>query len=187
MIYFTGLARSCIIQPLKEIILKAIHKVALVWALLCSATVHATVVGKQHSVKPTSKNVECVANAVYYEAKSEPLIGKAAVAWVIVNRVKHGFAPDPCSVVYQSRSTKAGKKSCEFSWVCNKKRIPIDKRGEQYQESVAVAKDVLNFNKYSGIVSTNTLFFHSKQVRPRWKMRVAKVIGNHVFYSVRTT
>src|SRR6202007_2378317 len=53
--------------------------------------------------KPRAKAEKCLADAVYFEARGEPLKGQQAVAQVVMNRVFSGYYPnDVCGVVYQN-------------------------------------------------------------------------------------
>jgi spore germination cell wall hydrolase CwlJ-like protein len=64
---------------------------------------------------PTSE-LNCLAAAVYYEARGEALAGRAAVAQVVLNRVHRGaFPKSVCGVVFQGQRDGA----CQFSFACN--------------------------------------------------------------------
>ena len=137
------------------------------------------------------KQLKCLADNIYYEAGSETLNGKAAVARVVINRVHHGFASTPCNVVYQSTTIKKLDedtlneyyvKLCQFSWVCEKRKA-INENDIRYQKSKEVAYDVLATDAYADIVPKTTLFFHNLSVDPMWPYRQVAKIGNHIFYS----
>ena len=137
------------------------------------------------------KQLICLANAIYYEAGGESTAGKAAVARVVINRVNHGFASNPCKVVYQSivrtkidEYTQEEKlvKLCQFSWVCEDKPKPSE-NNSAYQKSKQVAYNVLAFDAYTEVVPKTTLFFHNLTVDPMWPYHKVKQIGNHIFYS----
>jgi hypothetical protein len=69
--------------------------------------------GAQNSVR----DVDCLTAAVYYEARGETAAGQAAVAQVVLNRVRHpAFPKTVCGVVYQGVHTGNG---CQFSFACN--------------------------------------------------------------------
>ena len=132
----------------------------------------------------SSKHVHCIATAIYWEAAHEPYLGQIAVARVIMNRVIHGFASNPCAVVYQTTTNFVNdqpQKTCQFSWHCEGKTIP--KNNHKYQEAVNIATQVLEENKWSELFPNNILFFHNTSVNPKWKHRRAMTIGNHIFYS----
>jgi spore germination cell wall hydrolase CwlJ-like protein len=136
-----------------------------------------------------AKQLRCLAYNIYYEAGGESEQGKAAVARVVMNRVKHGFAKSPCAVIYQSMNVSRivaeaeikTVKVCQFSWVCENKGSP-NKQSKSYKQSERIAYQVLANNAYKQIVSANTLFFHNLHVSPNWNHTIHKQIGNHIFY-----
>jgi hypothetical protein len=137
-----------------------------------------------------SKQLNCLTKNIYYEAGSESELGKAAVARVTINRVKHGsFANTPCAVVYQSTTvplaTTEGEtkmiKLCQFSWVCGDVRKP-NPQDPRYKESERIAYQVLAYDAYKNIIPNTTLFFHSVFISPNWPYKQVKRIGNHIFY-----
>jgi spore germination cell wall hydrolase CwlJ-like protein len=69
-----------------------------------------------HPVAVNRSELDCLAAAVYYEARGENLSGRAAVAQVVLNRVRRAaFPKSVCGVVYQGRRDG----DCQFSFVCN--------------------------------------------------------------------
>jgi spore germination cell wall hydrolase CwlJ-like protein len=137
-----------------------------------------------------TKQLQCLADNIYYEAGGEPTEGKAAVARVVLNRVNHGFAPTPCKVVYQTTTVKRTNeeteetfwiKVCQFSWVCEGKGNP-NRNSHRYQSSLQVAKDVLIYDKYKDILPKTVLFFHNTSIVNHYPHEVVKRIGNHIFY-----
>jgi spore germination cell wall hydrolase CwlJ-like protein len=140
--------------------------------------------------KEVDKNqLQCLADNIFYEAGSEPIEGKAAVARVVLNRVNHGFAPTPCKVVYQTTTVKRTNdfdeifwiKVCQFSWVCEGKGNP-NRNSQHYQSSLQVAKDVLIYDKYKEVIPKTVLFFHNTSIHNPWPHEVVARIGNHIFY-----
>jgi len=130
-----------------------------------------------------SKQYDCLATAIYHEARGEPLTGMAAVARVVINRVKHGYAKDVCSVVHQSTIIR-GRRFCQFSWACAKK--VVNYTDCKFHEAMAIAKNVIDHDAYSGLISASTLFFHSVQCSPLSQKRYVQVarIGRHRFYQL---
>ena len=144
---------------------------------------------KPHTMKnfPSMDQVKCLATNIYYEARREPVQGQAAVARVVVNRVKYGFASTPCKVIYQVTYFNKGierpnVKVCQFSWVCEGVGKP-NERDPNYQRAMKIAYEVLALDRYKEVVPKNTLFFHATHVDPNWPYRRVKQIGNHIFYS----
>lgn len=136
------------------------------------------------------KQLQCLAQNIYYEAGSESTEGKAAVARVVMNRVQHGFERNPCRVVHQTyyvtkqdidTEEMVKVKLCQFSWVCENKGSPNTK-SKRYQSSLQVAYDVLAYDAYRDIIPRTVLFFHAVHTSPGWTYRRVKQIGNHIFY-----
>jgi spore germination cell wall hydrolase CwlJ-like protein len=115
---------------------------------------------------------ECLAIAIYYESKSEPLAGQLAVGEVVVNRARSGRFPSSlCGVV---------KQRGQFSFVRGG-RLPSVPRGSlQWKKAVAIAHIVRNDMADSD--APRALFFHARHVSPRWKLTRVAAVGNHIFY-----
>jgi hypothetical protein len=115
---------------------------------------------------------QCLASAVYFESRGEPLAGQLAVAEVILNRVKSGrFRSTICDVV---------KQPSQFSFV-RRGVIPEPKRETAaWQRAVAIAH--IAMNDLHDVTGEESLFFHATYVNPGWgRPRIAR-IGNHIFY-----
>jgi spore germination cell wall hydrolase CwlJ-like protein len=132
-----------------------------------------------------TKEMDCLAKNIYYEAGSELYEGKLAVAQVTLNRVNSGkFPSDICSVVYQKTVDQNMKTICQFSWTCMVKELVVRNK-YQWEESQLIAKRALTQPVlHDTIAESNALFFHAVYVNPGWnKTKVVKQIGNHIFYS----
>jgi spore germination cell wall hydrolase CwlJ-like protein len=126
----------------------------------------------------STRDLACLTDAVYYEARGESTAGQAAVAQVVLNRVRHpAFPKSVCGVVFQ----RAGGVGCQFSFVCDgsmrRQREPGAWR--QAEEIAARALD--------GAVMTtigNATHFHTTGVSPGWGPQLLRVaqVGLHVFY-----
>lgn len=128
------------------------------------------------------KQIKCMATNIFYEARGESEIGKAAVARVVMNRVKHGFASNPCAVVYQKTTNSNTKVTmCQFSWVCEGKKNP-NVKDPMYKESEQIAYEVMALNEHKNVIPASTLFFHNTSVNPDIKYKRKIQIGNHIFY-----
>ncbi|UVO51011.1 cell wall hydrolase [Sphingomonas sp. SUN019] len=132
----------------------------------------AAAVAAQETADADDEQLRCLAGAIYYESKGEPLAGQLAVAAVILNRASSGrFGKTPCSVV-----TQRG----QFSFVRGGRIPAIDANRPSYRTALAVAK-VAMADAWDS-VAEKALFFHARRVSPGWsKVKVAS-IGNHVFY-----
>lgn len=115
---------------------------------------------------------ECLAGAVYFESKGEPLDGQLAVAQVIMNRAESGrFPTTACGVVFQRG---------QFSFVRGGGFPPINRASRAWREAVAIASVAMADSWQSSV--SNAMFFHAARVTPGWRRdRIARV-GNHVFY-----
>ena len=150
--------------------------------------VKAEFVIKTDAIRLTKRDqIKCMAHNIYYEAGGESYMGQIAVARVVMNRVLHGFAENPCKVIYQTTSkvnaeTERATIHCQFSWVCHGKLQP-DTTSQRYRTAEEIAEQVIHEDKWNDEMPNNVLFFHNKSVNPSWPYKTAMVIGNHVFYS----
>jgi N-acetylmuramoyl-L-alanine amidase len=115
---------------------------------------------------------ECLARAVYWESRGEPLAGQLAVAEVIINRSRSGrFVPTICGVVRQ-RS--------QFSFVRGG-HIPEAPRATQtWRNAVAIAR--IAVEEMAEGAAPRALFFHARRINPGWRLTRVATVGNHVFY-----
>lgn len=152
--------------------------------------VYATVEAKRFQAKSlaavNAEYLRCMATNIYYEAGNEPFMGQVMVARVVMNRIKYGFAKNPCSVIYDHTTkfdteTNSSKKICQFNWTCEEKQFPIN--NASYRQAEYIARRVLAENAWSDIVPNNVLFFHNQTVNPNWNYEKVATIGNHTFYS----
>ena len=126
------------------------------------------------------RSLQCLAEAVYYEARSESEDGQRAVAQVVLNRVRHpAFPGSVCGVVYQGPLRAGG--GCQFTFTCDGSllRMPF---GADWARARRIAAEALAGYVYAPVgLATN---YHTHQVLPDWAFRLAKtnVIGNHIFY-----
>lgn len=117
------------------------------------------------------RDLECLATAVYFESKGEPLEGQLAVAQVILNRVDKGrFGRDICAVV------KAPK---QFSFVRGG-QLPAPRNMQQWETARAIAV-IAAAEGWQDVVGDAT-HFHAVYVDPRWRLQRVAQIGNHIFY-----
>ncbi|MBS0536241.1 MAG: cell wall hydrolase [Proteobacteria bacterium] len=130
--------------------------------------------------KEYAKAERCLANAVYWEARSEPVRGQMAVAQVVMNRVFSGFYPnDVCGVVYQNASRHL---ACQFTFACDGKRKVITERGN-WARANRIAKQTLDGQIYVPEVAKST-HYHAAYVHPIWVREMRKMVryGLHSFY-----
>jgi hypothetical protein len=130
--------------------------------------------------KEYAKAEKCLANAIYFEARSEPVRGQMAVAQVVVNRAFSGFYPsDICGVVYQNAHRHL---SCQFTFACDGKSKAITERGH-WARAVRIAKQTLDGQIYVPEVAKST-HYHAIYVHPNWVGEMKKLVryGLHNFY-----
>lgn len=132
-----------------------------------------------------SREERCLAEAVYFEARSEPELGQAAVAQVVLNRIKSGLYPTSiCGVVYQNSHKHL---ACEFTFTCEGKSLAVTEPGP-WEIAVRLSKAVLDGRNYNPRVA-NATHYHANYVSPRWGKHLKKmdVIGRHIFYLAHPT
>ena len=130
------------------------------------------------SLAQSTNAQRCLTQAIYYEAATESDTGKAAVAQVILNRMKHPAYPNTvCGVIYQG-STRPG---CQFSFACDgsMRRPPVP---ALWRRSAEIARAAL-----AGHVEISVgmaTHYHANYVLPRWAPKLTKIeqIGAHIFY-----
>lgn len=136
---------------------------------------------KQRLTHSQKREIKCLSENMYYEAKGEGVLGWLAVGMVTMNRVNSGrFPDDVCAVVYQNNG-----KVFQFSWVANKKRLTINNK-ELYNRIHELATII--YFEYENLydVTDRALFFHAEYVSPGWSKRMEKTaqIGRHIFYKL---
>lgn len=125
----------------------------------------------------------CLAEAVYFEARSEPEEGQAAVAQVVLNRVMSGLYPTSvCGVVFQNQQRR---NACQFSFACEGHGLHVNE-AEAWNNAVRIAREVTEGSAYVSDVGGAT-HYHANYVRPGWARQLTKmdVIGHHIFYKLK--
>lgn len=131
------------------------------------------------SVLDQARQLDCLTQAVYYEARGETPAGQAAVAQVVLNRVRHpAFPKSICSVVYQGAQVGRG---CQFSFACDGSMRRAREPGA-WRRAARVAEKALNGQVMAAV--GNSTHFHVTNVNPAWGPRLLRVsqIGTHIFY-----
>lgn len=124
----------------------------------------------------------CLAQAVYFEARSEPLEGQLAVAQVILNRVKDRRYPDTlCKVVFQNERMRH---RCQFSFACDgRSDQPYERRAWNVAQKMALVAMVGEWQD----LSLQATHYHAEYVSPYWQARMDQTAryGRHMFYRDR--
>lgn len=121
------------------------------------------------------EQTNCLATAVYFEARGESLEGQLAVARVVMNRASSGrYPPDWCSVV---------KQPYQFSFVRHGQFPQADTNSNAWRKAEAIAE--LAAANIVPSVDTNVLWYHANYVAPSWRHNLQEVrqIGAHIFYA----
>ena len=131
------------------------------------------------------RSLDCLAQAIYYEAASESEDGQRAVAQVVLNRVRHPAWPNTvCGVVYQGPMRAGG--GCQFTFTCDGSLLRRA-GGPAWTRARMLAAEALAGRVYEPVgLSTH---YHTTAVFPSWAPRLARttLIGAHQFYALPGT
>ena len=127
--------------------------------------------------------IVCLATAIYFESRSEPLSGQVGVANVIINRVASDKFPNsPCEVVKQGRTWMGHmvRNQCHFSYYCDGRPEVILDEGA-YTIALSIAVNWLNLVD----ITNGATYYHRDDVEPYWASTVMlqRKIGRHLFYN----
>jgi spore germination cell wall hydrolase CwlJ-like protein len=172
-------------------------------SLICAAAaagiaMHATIPqasalpSKSEILAPVFKSyraeIDCLARAVYFEARSESVAGQHAVARVILNRVDSAYYPDTvCEVVYQNQHMR---NACQFSFACDGTDVTI-REEDAFEKAMQVA--TVNYRCDSGCRAwkgdiARSTHYHADYVNPFWSAKLERTgkLGRHIFYYTAT-
>jgi len=130
-----------------------------------------------------SKQYRCLAQAVYFEARGEPDMGKHAVAHVVLNRLKDDRYPNTiCGVVFQNQHLRH---RCQFSFACDG-LSDTPRESQAWHRSLQVALEALA--GASEDITLASTHFHARYVEPVWASQLKPTIqvGAHLFYQEPT-
>lgn len=120
---------------------------------------------------------QCLATAIYFEARGEGIKGQVAVGEVILNRVEDANFPGTiCGVVNQGNG-----KGCQFSYTCDGRADRIREPGA-WDVSAKIARALIDGAPRQ--LTDGATYFHTLAVRPAWSRRFERTasIGHHIFY-----
>lgn len=131
------------------------------------------------AARSAARERRCLAEAIYYEARSETLAGQMAVAEVVINRSRHRAYPDTiCGVVYQGAERRTG---CQFTFTCDGSMINAP-YGRGWERAQNVADHALM--GFARPVTNRATHYHTTAVDPVWNDSLVRTrrIGSHIFY-----
>jgi spore germination cell wall hydrolase CwlJ-like protein len=129
------------------------------------------------------KAEKCLATAIYFEARDEPVRAQIAVAQVVLNRAFTPYYPnDVCGVIYQNDHRHL---KCQFTFACDGKSKAI-KEPEPWERAVKIARDTLDGKLWMPDVAKST-HYHDDWARPNWigEMKKMDKLGGLIFYRPR--
>jgi len=121
----------------------------------------------------------CLATAIFFEARDQPITGQELVAEVIMNRVEHQRFPDTvCGVVYQPKAFSFTHDGLSDDMDVHEAPADVEAKGL----AIELAKDYIEDNKRLGSSATH---YHTLEVSPFWvdAFLVDGVFGDHIFYT----
>ncbi len=135
------------------------------------------------SIVVSRDELVCLALNDYWEARSESIAGRIAVARVVLNRTMDPrFPSNICDVVKQV-SFQGEHKRCQFSWFCDEK-MDTPAELDQWRQSLKIASAVLQADCAIPDPTGGALWYHADFTRPAWAVgyESTTIIGQHVFY-----
>jgi hypothetical protein len=136
----------------------------------------ANLVSQFETGNAADRDQDCLATAIYFESRGEPIEGQLAVAEVVLNRAASGrYPPDLCDVITQH---------AQFSFVRRGHMPMADRASEAWRKAVAIAH-IAEGGLAGAEVPADVLWYHATYVSPGWGKRLTREtqIGLHIFYS----
>ena len=130
-------------------------------------------------VPKSDKQMSCLAEALYFEARGEPIKGQLAVGEVILNRVEDTRYPNSiCKVVNQGTGRRF---ACQFTYTCDGKLETLHER-KPYEMALKIAKILMTTHDKK--LTRGSTHYHSNYVNPKWSKKFERVakFGRHIFY-----
>ena len=130
-------------------------------------------------VPKSGKQMSCLAEALYFEARGEPITGQLAVGEVILNRVEDSRYPSSiCKVINQGTGRRF---ACQFTYTCDGKLETVHER-KAYEMALKLAKILIT--THDGKLTKRSTHYHSNYVNPKWSKKFERVAkyGRHIFY-----
>jgi spore germination cell wall hydrolase CwlJ-like protein len=131
--------------------------------------------------KGRAKSIKCLTEAIYFEARGEPVRGQIAVAQVVMNRVFSGYYPGTvCGVVFQNASHHL---ACQFTFACEGLSLDVVREPDAWERAKKIATETLDGQLWLPEVGKAT-HYHAYWVHPSWVHEMTKMyrLGVHTFY-----
>jgi hypothetical protein len=135
------------------------------------------------SIVVSKDELVCLALNDYWEARSESLAGRIAVARVVLNRAMDSRFPGNLCEIIKQVSFQGEQRRCQFSWFCEGKADAMAEQ-DQWRLSLKIAAAVLQKDCAIPDPTGGALWYHADFTRPAWAVgyESTTIIGNHVFY-----
>ena len=130
-------------------------------------------------VPKSNKQMSCLAEALYFEARGEPIKGQLAVGEVILNRVEDMRYPNSiCKVINQGTGRRF---ACQFTYTCDGKLETVNER-KPHEMALKIAKILMT--THDRRLTRGSTHYHSNYVNPKWSKKFERVakFGRHIFY-----
>ena len=130
-------------------------------------------------VPKSNKQMSCLAEALYFEARGEPIKGQLAVGEVILNRVEDARYPSSiCKVINQGTGRRF---ACQFTYTCDGKLETVHEQ-KPYEMALKIAKILMT--THDRRLTRGSTHYHSNYVNPKWSKKFERVakFGRHIFY-----
>jgi spore germination cell wall hydrolase CwlJ-like protein len=152
---------------------------------------HRGVTEAVRNARQKVRHIQCLATAMYFEARGEPSRGQFIVGQVILNRVASRYYPnDICDVVYQNAHMK---NACQFSFACDGQPNRVRetqawsqiKRRAQY---LVECDDKCSLAALGQSELWTSTHYHADYVSPNWAKKLQRTgqVGRHIFYYTST-
>ena len=167
----------------------------LISTIICLGVGFLAGVNVYGSDTSSKEDIHCLALNIYHESANEPLRGKIAVSYVVLNRVKSSKFPNTvCDVVFEGPHRPHWKDKyrqvpiknmCQFSWYCDGKSDEVFDL-DAYEDCFEIARRVLNEygTERADDPSKGAMWYHADYVNPKWSNTLKRTtkIGRHIFY-----
>ena len=167
------------------------NKYQLLWLIIMIITILWWGYGKADVYYPKDTDLDCLAQNIYFESRSESQADQIAVGQVVLNRVKSPKYPNTvCEVIRQGPTYNwtenfPVKYKCQFSWYCDGKSDNISNISA-WRHAKAIAGVLLSMPDMVPNVVEDATHYHADYVKPHWADRLEKIthIDSHIFYRV---